>query len=80
MPLEKRLAVAWCVWIFIDAHGLQEGSVHKMKVTRLMDYGAAVNFPNGSSSLLRMSQISHTRVQPQCKLVIVGFLCSISVL
>ncbi len=41
---------------------LQEGSVHTVKVVRLMDYGAIVEFPSGSSSLLHISQLSRTRV------------------
>ncbi len=41
---------------------LQEGSVHTVKVVRLMDYGAIVEFPSGSSSLLHISQLSSTRV------------------
>lgn len=41
---------------------LQEGSVHTVKVGRLMDYGAIVEFPSGSSSLLHISQLSSTRV------------------
>ncbi len=40
----------------------QEGSVHTVKVVRLMDYGAIVEFPSGSSSLLHISQLSSTRV------------------
>lgn len=42
---------------------MQEGSVHTVKIARLMDYGAIVEFPSGSSSLLHISQLSHTRVQ-----------------
>ena len=42
---------------------LQEGSVHTVKIARLMDYGAIVEFPSGSSSLLHISQLSHTRVR-----------------
>ncbi|KAL3159491.1 hypothetical protein ABBQ38_009910 [Trebouxia sp. C0009 RCD-2024] len=41
---------------------LYEGSVHTVKVIRMMDFGAIVEFPSGSSSLLHISQISHTRV------------------
>lgn len=48
----------------VDAvtHCMQEGSVHNVKVIRMMDFGAIVEFPSGSSSLLHISQISHTRV------------------
>ena len=42
---------------------MQEASVHTVKVVRMMDYGAIVEFPSGSSSLLHISQISHTRVR-----------------
>ncbi|DBB10117.1 hypothetical protein WJX82_000225 [Trebouxia sp. C0006] len=42
---------------------LFEGSVHTVKVVRLMDYGAIVEFPSGSSSLLHISQLSSTRVK-----------------
>ncbi|KAL0036610.1 hypothetical protein WJX79_002514 [Trebouxia sp. C0005] len=42
---------------------LVEGSVHTVKVGRLMDYGAIVEFPSGSSSLLHISQLSSTRVK-----------------
>ena len=41
---------------------MQEGSVHTVKVIRMMDFGAIVEFPSGSNSLLHISQISHTRV------------------
>lgn len=46
--------MVWCC--------MQEGSVHTVKVIRMMDFGAIVEFPSGSSSLLHISQISHTRV------------------
>lgn len=55
---------------------LQEGSVHTVKVVRLMDYGAIVEFPSGSSSLLHISQMSSTRVSNiECSSGLLSVLC-----
>ena len=40
----------------------QEGSVYKVKVVRLMDYGAFVELPNGFHALLHISELANERV------------------
>lgn len=41
---------------------MQMGSVHTVTVKRLLDFGAIVEFSTGSSTLLHISNLSHTRV------------------
>lgn len=41
---------------------MQEGSVYKVKVVRLMDYGAFVELPNGFQALLHISELANERV------------------
>ena len=41
---------------------LQEGSVYKGRVVKLMDYGAFVELPNGFQALLHISELAHERV------------------
>ena len=57
MHIDTLFIHSFSMWI-----KLQDGSVHTVKVVRLMDYGAIVEFPSGSSSLLHISQLSSTRV------------------
>ena len=42
---------------------VQEGSVHKVRVVKLMDYGAFVELPNGFQALLHISELEHERVR-----------------
>ena len=42
---------------------LQEGSVYKVRVVKLMDYGAFVELPNGFQALLHISELEHERVR-----------------
>jgi predicted RNA-binding protein with RPS1 domain len=42
---------------------VQEGSVHKVRVVKLMDYGAFVELPNGFQALLHVSELEHERVR-----------------
>ena len=41
---------------------VQEGASYKVKVVRLMDYGAFVELPNGFQALLHISELAHERV------------------
>ena len=41
---------------------LQEGSVYKVRVVKLMDYGAFVELPNGFQALLHISELARQRV------------------
>ncbi len=41
---------------------VQEGAVYKVKVVRLMDYGAFVELPNGFQALLHISELANERV------------------
>ena len=54
-----RQIVVRLVTVFVD---VQMGSVHTVTVKRLLDFGAIVEFPTGSSTLLHISNLSHTRV------------------
>lgn len=54
----------------LDLWTLQEGSVHKVRVVKLMDYGAFVELPNGFQALLHISELEHERVSP-CKPLLV---------
>ena len=50
------------------AAGAQEGAVYRVRVVRLMDYGAFVELPNGFQALLHISELAHHRVReaPRC--------------
>lgn len=41
---------------------MQEGASYKVKVVRLMDYGAFVELPNGFQALLHISELAYERV------------------
>ena len=42
---------------------VQEGAVFRVRVLRLMDYGAFVELPNGFQALLHISELAHHRVR-----------------
>lgn len=52
--------VSGCVLKYVRL--LQEGSVYKVRVVKLMDYGAFVELPNGFQALLHISELAHERV------------------
>jgi polyribonucleotide nucleotidyltransferase len=42
---------------------LEIGRVYSGKVSKIMDFGAFVDFPTGESGLVHISQLSHERVK-----------------
>ena len=58
-------ALYTCVLMCAAMRGrlLQEGSVYKVRVVKLMDYGAFVELPNGFQALLHISELEHERVR-----------------
>ena len=57
--IHDRLAIEAACW------RMQEGAVYKVKVVRLMDYGAFVELPNGFQALLHISELANERVSAQ---------------
>ncbi|CAK0784195.1 hypothetical protein CVIRNUC_007399 [Coccomyxa viridis] len=47
----------------ITGAAIKEGSVYKVRVVKLMDYGAFVELPNGFQALLHISELEHERVK-----------------
>jgi S1 RNA binding domain protein len=41
---------------------VQEGAIYKVRVVRIMDYGAFVELPNGFQALLHISELAHHKV------------------
>ena len=52
----------WSACTLERSGDVQEGSVYKVKVVRLMDYGAFVELPNGFQALLHISELANERV------------------
>jgi predicted RNA-binding protein with RPS1 domain len=47
----------------VEGRGLQAGQVYRVKVLRVVDFGAYVALPNGLPALLHISELSHSKIK-----------------
>jgi polyribonucleotide nucleotidyltransferase len=47
----------------VEGGGVVEGGVYRVKVVRLVDYGAYVSLPSGMPALLHISELEHRRLR-----------------
>jgi predicted RNA-binding protein with RPS1 domain len=47
----------------VEGRGLQAGRIYRVKVLRVVDFGAYVALPNGLPALLHISELSHSKIK-----------------
>ncbi|KAF6254394.1 hypothetical protein COO60DRAFT_322563 [Scenedesmus sp. NREL 46B-D3] len=47
----------------VEGRGLQAGHVYRVRVLRVVDFGAYVALPNGLPALLHISELSHSKIK-----------------
>lgn len=47
----------------VEGRGVQAGEVYKVRVLRVVDFGAYVSLPNGLPALLHISEVSHEKIR-----------------
>ncbi|WIA17409.1 hypothetical protein OEZ85_014265 [Tetradesmus obliquus] len=56
----------------VEGRGLQAGHIYRVKVLRVVDFGAYVALPNGLPALLHISELSHSKIKEVREVVTEG--------